>query len=175
MHCLFDNTSPIPYILLSAERILQPMNRTLTRLRDTLLGINDSAHRVALGAGLGLFLGVLPGTGPIAAIVCAFVIRANKAAALAGALVVNTWINIVTFPLAVAIGAFLFRIKPALIAHEWSAATRPFVWKSFLGFLLHDAVLALVTGYLIIGLGLAGIGYAATYAIVKKAQNKHGV
>jgi uncharacterized protein (DUF2062 family) len=149
------------------------MNRTLARLRDTLLGINDSAHRVALGMGLGLFLGVLPGTGPIAAIVCAFVIRANRAAALAGALVVNTWINVLTFPLAIAIGAFLFRIEPAGIVREWSAATRPFVWKTFLSFLLHDAVLALVTGYMVIGLALAGIGYAVTYAIVKKARGKH--
>lgn len=175
MHCLFDNNFPMRYILLSPERTLQPMNRTLARLRDTLFGINDSAHRIALGTGLGLLLGVLPGTGPIAAIVCAIVIRANKAAALAGALMVNTWINIVTFPLAVAIGAFLFRIKPALIAHEWSAATRPFVWKSFLSFLLHDAVLALVTGYAIIGLALGCAGYTATYAIVKKAQKKTSV
>jgi uncharacterized protein (DUF2062 family) len=149
------------------------MNRTLARLRDTMLGINDSAHRIALGMGLGLLLGVLPGTGAIAAVVCAFVIRANKAAALAGALVVNTWINVVTFPLAIAIGAFLFRIEPAGIVREWSAATRPFVWKSFLNFLLHDAVLALITGYAVIGLALAGAGYAATYALVKKAREKH--
>jgi uncharacterized protein (DUF2062 family) len=149
------------------------MNRTLARLRDTLLGINDSAHRIALGMGLGLLLGVLPGTGAIAAVACAFVIHVNKAAALAGALMVNTWINVVTFPLAIAIGAFLFRIEPAAIAREWSAATRPFFWKSFFGFLLHDAVLAIVTGYAIIGLALAGIGYAVTYAIVKKARKKN--
>jgi uncharacterized protein (DUF2062 family) len=150
------------------------MNPATTKFRDKLLGINDSTHRIALGAGLGLFLGVFPGTGAIAAVVCAFVIRANKASALAGALLVNTWINVVSFPAAIAIGAFIFRIDPATMSREWSAATHPFIWKHVFTFLLHDAILAIVSGYVIIGLALGGIGYAATYSIVKKARIKHG-
>ena len=51
----------------------------ITQIRDKLLGINDSPHRIALGIGLGLFLGVLPGTGVIAALAVAFIDETHDA------------------------------------------------------------------------------------------------
>jgi uncharacterized protein (DUF2062 family) len=141
------------------------MKQRLKRLRDKLLGINDSEHRIALGMGLGLFLGVLPGTGPIAAVTSAALLRVNKAAALAGALLVNTWINVVTFPLALAIGAFLFGIEPAALAGDWAALTTHFTWRRFAYIVLHDTVIALFVGYALIGLLLGAAGYAASYKI----------
>jgi uncharacterized protein (DUF2062 family) len=143
---------------------------SLRQLRDKLLGINDSTHRIALGVGIGLFLGVFPGTGPIAALVTAFIFRVNKAAALAGALAVNTWINIVTFPLAIAIGAFASGANPAGITREWSHATDPFIGKTFIAFLFHRAILAILAGYVIIGCVLAGIGYAVTFVIISSVR-----
>jgi uncharacterized protein (DUF2062 family) len=150
-----------------------PLPPLLRQLRDKLLGINDTTNRIALGAGLGLFLGVFPGTGPIAAIVMAFIFRVNKAASLAGALAVNTWINVVTFPLALAIGAFVSGADPAGIGREWSHATNPFILKTFVAFLFHRAILTVLAGYVIIGCVLAGIGYAATFAIISKARRRH--
>lgn len=146
---------------------------SLRVLRDKLLGINDSPHRIALGAGLGLFLGVFPGTGPIAALVTAFVFRANKAAALAGALAVNTWINVVTFPLALAIGALIWGADPAIIKQEWAAATDPMVWRTFLSFLFHRAMLALGAGYALIGTALGGTGYIVVFALVRRIRKRH--
>lgn len=150
------------------------MNQKFKELRDKLLGINDSTHRIALGAGLGLFLGVFPGTGAIAAVVCAFIIRANKAAALAGALLVNTWINVVSFPLALAIGAFILRVDPQTIAHDWSQLTGHFTWQALWSLLLRDTVLVLLAGYVLIGLILGIPGYFLTYALIRKVRNKHG-
>ena len=145
---------------------------SLRHFRDKLLGINDSTQRIALGAGLGLFLGVFPGTGPIAALVTAFIFRVNKAASLAGALAVNTWINVVSFPLAIAIGALATNTDPADISREWSLATDPFIWQRFLSFLFHQAILSLLAGYTLIGLMLGGAGYAATFAVITQIRRK---
>ena len=150
------------------------MNPAVRKLSHSLLGINDSTQRIALGAGLGLFLGVLPGTGAIAALVVAFIFKLNKAAALAGAVAVNTWINIVAFPLALAAGALVFGMEPPRIAGEWIAATNPFVWSTFLTFILHRAILALFTGYALLGLIMGGIGYTLVYYILRKARGPHG-
>ncbi|MCG2713658.1 MAG: DUF2062 domain-containing protein [Candidatus Omnitrophica bacterium] len=61
-----------------------------------LFKINDSAGKIALGVGLGVFAGLLPGTGPAAALLLALVFRANRAAALLGSLITNTWLSVVT-------------------------------------------------------------------------------
>jgi uncharacterized protein (DUF2062 family) len=149
-----------------------PLSPSLRNLRDKLLGINDSAHRIAWGAAIGLFLGVFPGTGVLAALVMAFILRANKAAALAGALTVNTWINVVTFPIALAIGAYASGSDPAVITKEWSLATDPFIWQRFLSFLLHRAILSLLAGYTVIGLALGSVGYAATFIVITRIRRK---
>ncbi len=146
------------------------MNTRYKKIRDKLLGIHDTPHRIALGAGLGLFLGVFPGTGAIAAVVCAFIFRANKAAALAGALLVNTWINVVAFPVALAIGAALFRIDPATLSHQWSLLKHDFTWGGFFDLIIRDAALAVITGYIVIGLVLGGIGYAACHALISRKR-----
>ena len=62
-----------------------------------LFNINDTPHKIALGLGLGVFAGILPGTGPIAAIFLALAFRANRASALLGSLLTNTWLSLVTF------------------------------------------------------------------------------
>lgn len=148
------------------------MKQKFKELRDKLLGINDSPHRIALGIGLGLFLGVFPGTGAIASIVGAFILRANKTAALAAALLVNTWINVVTFPLAVAIGAFILRIDPKIIVEDWSKLTGNFTWNALWELLLRNTILVLLAGYTLMGLALGLAGYFLTYALIRKIRKK---
>ena len=149
------------------------MTPAFKKFSSKLLGINDSPQRIARGAGIGLFLGVFPGTGPIAALVCAFLFRANKTAALAGALAVNTWINVITFPLAIAIGGILSGSDAATISREWTDAVSPFTLTRFLTFLFHRAILSLLSGYAIIGLALGGAGYLTTYLVIVKIRRPH--
>ncbi|MDD5669514.1 MAG: DUF2062 domain-containing protein, partial [Candidatus Omnitrophica bacterium] len=54
--------------------------------------INDTPRKIAFGFGLGVFLGILPGTGPVASVIVAAFLHANKAAALLGSLITNTWL-----------------------------------------------------------------------------------
>jgi uncharacterized protein (DUF2062 family) len=148
------------------------VNRRFEKLKEKLLGIHDSTHRIALGFALGLLLGVIPGTGAIAAVVAAFLIRANKAAALLGALLVNTWINVVTFPLALGIGVFAFHVDPGVLAEDWAALTAHFTWHGFVAVALRKTVLALFVGYLAIGAVLAGIGYGIAFQVIARARKR---
>ena len=77
----------------------------LKAIYDKLSKIDDSPQKIALGFGLGVFCGILPGTGPVAAVALAFVFRVNKIAAFAGGLLTNTWLSVVTFILAVRLGS----------------------------------------------------------------------
>lgn len=54
-----------------------------------LVDFRSSPHRLALAFGLGLALGILPGTGPIAAAVVAAVFRLNLPVMVAGAFLTN--------------------------------------------------------------------------------------
>src|SRR3989338_6743732 len=76
-----------------------------------LLLINDSAHQIALGAALGIFLGILPGTGPVAAVFLAHFLKLNRAAALLGSLLVNGWLTLVFLAMASKLGSYLLGLK----------------------------------------------------------------
>ncbi|PIR13657.1 MAG: hypothetical protein COV50_05635, partial [Flavobacteriales bacterium CG11_big_fil_rev_8_21_14_0_20_35_7] len=62
--------------------------------------MNDTPQRIALGLGLGSALGMLPGTGPLAALFLAVVFKVNRASAFLGSLATNIWLSLVTFLLA---------------------------------------------------------------------------
>jgi len=70
-----------------------------------LFRINDTPQKIALGLGLGVFMGVLPGTGPVAALALAFLLKVNRASALLGSVLTNTWLSIPVFLLSLRVGA----------------------------------------------------------------------
>ena len=115
--------------------------RTLYR---KLFLLNDSPQRIAIGFGLGVFLGMLPGTGPIASLVMATVLRVNKAAALAGSLLTNTWLSLVCLSLAIQIGDWLIGSQGRL-----------------------QQILSIVAGYLVISLFLGLSAFALTLIFLK--------
>jgi len=121
-----------------------------------LFKINDSAQKIALGVGLGVFSGLMPGTGPVAALFLAFVFRANRAAALLGSIFTNTWLSLATFILAIKLGSVILKLR-------WAK----FFKLSFLG-----ALFPVIIGYIIIGLFLGIISYLITLFILRR--NFHG-
>ncbi len=84
-----------------------------------ILGINDSPHRTALGLGLGVFLGNFPSMGPLAAVTAAFLFKANRAAALIGSLLTNTWMSLVTLGFSVQLGSLLRGSNQTEIHMQW--------------------------------------------------------
>src|SRR3989338_11447506 len=85
--------------------------RLLKFLYLKLFKINDTPQKIALGLGLGVFAGIFPGTGPAASLFLAFIFRANRASALIGSMLTNTWLSVVTLLLAIKLGALMFGIQ----------------------------------------------------------------
>ncbi|MFA4992847.1 MAG: DUF2062 domain-containing protein [Candidatus Omnitrophota bacterium] len=137
-----------------------------------LFKINDSAQKIALGVGLGVFSGLIPGTGPAAALFLAFVFRANRAAALLGSILTNTWLSVVTFVLAIKIGSTILSRHWQQVYQKAQGLIRDFHWGSFFKLSFLDVVLPVVIGYLIIGLFLGLISYLAVLLIIRSSLHK---
>jgi len=132
-----------------------------------LFKINDSPQRIALGVGLGVFAGLMPGTGPVAALFLAFIFRANRAAALLGSLLTNTWLSLVTFILAVKAGSLVLGLHWQDVDRKMQGLLHDFSWAKFFKLSFLDVLLPVITGYLIIGLLLAAASYLLTLSIIK--------
>lgn len=150
------------------------IDRFFRALYRKLFAINDTPQRIAAGVGLGVFCGVLPGSGPIAALFLAMLFRVNKAAALLGSILTNTWISIPVFLLSARAGALMTGSSYAVINREWSALMRDFTWGK-LGALSAGRIAGPVAiGYLAVSSVIALAAYAATLGaviIIRKRRN----
>lgn len=145
----------------------------LKTIHKKLFHINDSPQRVALGFGLGIFLGVLPGTGPIAAITLALILKVNKASALIGSLLVNTWINVVTFIFAIKLGSSILGIDWMSTYQQSYEIIRNFHFKILFNQLALKILLPTLLGYFIISFILGIIGYFFVLIIIKLASKNN--
>lgn len=132
-----------------------------------ILRINDTPHRIALGISLGVFSGILPGSGPVFAIIIAFIFRANKAAALLGSIVVNTWITILLVIPSTEIGGLLFGVKWTDLQAGFQDLRQNFSWRDLFRDTVPDILLPIAVGFLVCGLIVGIITYLVSYFIIK--------
>ena len=144
------------------------LKKIINFIFSKLFKINDSAEKIALGVGLGVFSGLMPGTGPAAALFLAFIFRANRAAALAGSILTNTWLSVVTFILAIKVGSLVLSRHWQEVHQKAGCLIRDFHWGSFFKLSFLDVLLPVIIGYLIIGLCLGIISYGIVFLIIKK-------
>ena len=137
---------------------------------EKLFKIDDTPQRVALGFGLGVFLGIFPGTGPVAAIFLAVLFRLNRAAALIGSLLTNTWSSIIVFFLAFQLGSLVMGEKWQDITRDWNSFQSSFRWADLFKFSTLKIILPVIIGYILIGLLLGFLTYLITLAIIKKVK-----
>jgi len=147
--------------------------RLLKLVYEQLFLINDSPHKIALGLGLGVLAGVIPGTGPIAALFLAFLFRANRASALLGSLLTNSWLTIVTFLLSIKVGSAIMNVNWRDIYTESLAFLKNFQWQNLFKESFSKVALPLVIGYLVISLCLALTVYLMTLVIIKRMKYAH--
>ncbi len=137
--------------------------------------INDTPQKIALGVGVGVFLGILPGTGPIAAVFMAFILRLNRAAALLGSLLTNTWLSVLTFFLSIKIGSSIIGLDWQEVNRNWAQFFKDFKFMTLFKVATLKIILPVVAGYFVISLCLGIIAYLVTLAIlifVSKAKRK---
>ncbi|MDP2939028.1 MAG: DUF2062 domain-containing protein [Candidatus Omnitrophota bacterium] len=135
-------------------------------INQRLVKINDSNQRIALGAGLGVFLGIIPGAGPIISLILASILRINKAAALLGCLLTNTWISFVSAVLAVKIGAFIFQIDWQILWQNSKNAIENFKPLVFLNLAILKILAPIAVGYLVIGVFSGFSAYLISLLII---------
>ncbi len=127
-----------------------------------LVKINDTPQRVALGLGIGVFFGIMPAMGPLAAVFTASIFKANRASALIGSLLTNTWISFVTFLVSIKLGSFIMGIDWQIVKNEWYLLFKDFHFSTLLKASLLQTILPIMTGYLVLAVFFGFLSYLAT-------------
>jgi len=119
----------------------------------TLVRFNDAPHRLALAFGLGVFLGIIPGTGAMAAAAVAALFRLSLPVMVAGALLTNP----ITTP-------FVY-LASFLLGH-WLLGDQ--LMTNRIGSILLETL----AGNLILAVSLALIGYLLVLGTVLFIRNR---
>jgi len=133
-----------------------------------LVKINDTDQRIALGFAVGVFCGIMPTTGPLAALFLAFILRLNRASALLGSLLTNTWLSIVTFILSIKIGSAIMKVRWEDVHQDWLLFLYTFKWQYLFKLSVLKLILPVIIGYFLIALVLGLSVYLITLFILKK-------
>ena len=147
------------------------MNKLLKKTRDffyeKLFKINDTPQKIAVGFGLGVFSGIFPGTGPLAALFLALIFRANRASALLGSILTNTWISLVMF-------IFSIKVASAILGLDWHKVYRDFTanltglnWQALFKISTLNIALPVLFGYLILSFALGIFSYIIVIITLK--------
>lgn len=140
-----------------------------------LVRINDTPQRISLGLALGVFCGFFPGTGPIAAITLALILRVNRFAAIIGSIATNTWLSIITLLPAIKLGSMILNLNWHDVYADWASFLSNFQYGILLQLSAYKIILPVLVGYVTIGLGLAVVVYILTLTILflKKYADKN--
>lgn len=134
--------------------------------------INDTPHKIAGGAALGIFLGIVPGEGVLTTLVFASIFKLNRLAATAGVLATNMWMTVVVLPLTASLGGFLFHENTTALMDNFHT-TYHLGWKFFLSkAIFFDLVLPLAVGFIIVAGVIALIFYFLIYFSLKYKKLK---
>jgi len=121
--------------------------------------INDTPHKVAAGAALGIFLGIIPGMGFLAALVLSSLFRFNRLAALIGAGIMNMWTTFLIFPPAAYAGGWMFGMKYENMKSCFENICQLGMKNFFSKAVFFDLTLPLIMGFLIVAGAIAFLVY----------------
>lgn len=145
---------------------LQRLKRLIAVLYIKLVRTNDTPQKIALGFGLGVFSGILPGTGPIAAVFLASLAKANRATALLGSLATNTWLSFVTFLISMKIGSIIIGANWQDIKEKWSLFLKDFTFAGLFKISILKMILPVMLGYLVVAICCGLLSYIAAILIL---------
>lgn len=146
------------------------------RLSRVLFINNDTPQRIAAGIGVGVFTGMMPGIGPGIALLLAALLRINKAGAVAGSVITNTWISFLALLPAVKTGAAVFGADWRDLRQAWTGLINAFNWDRFLASFC-AIFIPVAAGYLIIAVVCGIAAYLAALwciFVYRKLSKKRG-
>lgn len=135
-----------------------------------LFRINDKPQKVAQGLGLGVFLGIIPGTGPIAALFFASALQLNRASALLGSLLTNTWLSIVTFPLSIKVGSAILKVRWQDVYNDWFSFLKEFRWSYIFKLSILKIILPVIVGYFLVAFCLGFLVYLISLIVLTQIR-----
>jgi uncharacterized protein (DUF2062 family) len=128
--------------------------------------INDTPHKIAAGAALGVFLGIAPGAGVAASVVLASIFRINRLAAIAGAIATNTWTLIFVLPLAAAIGGVMVGGNKASLIEQFNQIQHVGLTYLFSKEIFFHVVWPLTLGFMVVAGVIALFCYTLTFSLI---------
>ena len=146
----------------SSLSFLPKVKKWFKPIYHQLVEINDTPLRTGVGLGLGVFCGIFPGMGPLASLAAASLLRVNKAAALSGSLLTNSWLSVVSFAIAVKIGAAASGAQWTKVSADCQLLIKNFHWRDLFNVSVLGILKPLLIGYALLGLLLgAAVSIAA--------------
>jgi len=136
--------------------------------------IDDTPHKVAGGAALGVFMGITPGEGVLTTLFFAYIFRLNRLAALAGVLMFNMWTTVLALPIAATIGGLIFRVNPQTLSNDLHE-TLAFGWQYLFNWnILRETALPLIVGYVVFAGAIATMIYfGLLFFLIRRKNKKH--
>lgn len=145
------------------------LNKTKTSVRKFFL-INDTPHKIAAGFALGVFLGTIPGGGPLVSLIASSLLGLNRLAAISGALATNLWLTAAILPLSAKIGTLIFREDYQSLIAQFQANYH-LGYKFFLSnFVIFEIALPLTIGFIIVALAIALLAYLGVWFLMKNRK-----
>lgn len=141
--------------------------KKLSRFIKKFFLIDDSPHKVAAGAALGIFWGIMPGEGVATTLITASILRFNRLSATAGVLAVNMWTTFLVMPLAATVGGFLFHTDAETLINNFKS-THELGWKHFFTeTIFTNLLLPLIIGFIIVSAAISLVFYFLLYFALK--------
>ncbi len=135
--------------------------------------INDTPQKIAGGAALGIFLGIIPGEGMTASIILASFFHLNRLAAVGGALATNMWTTFFILPAATFVGSFLFNKNSQELILNFKQNYHLIGYKVFLSkAIFFDLALPLMVGFLLVAGSISLVFYFVLLYLLKNHRIK---
>lgn len=151
------------------------MRRKLKNIGKTLLLLNDTPHRIALGMAIGLLIAWTPTVGiqTLLALPLAWLLRANLVAAVIGIYLSNPVTFLPMYWLQFRVGAGIIRDAPTIEEFRqlmgrasWSE------WTFMMTTLGGRTLLAMLVGGLLLGVLTAIPGYYSTHWVIRRYRRE---
>ncbi len=146
----------------SNNRGLIERTKRLTKLYYLkILRINDPPEKIALGAGIGAFIGFMPtvGTAMLFSVLFAHLFKANKAAAILGTFVMNPISSPIVWSASAALGSLIFWNDMASFMHIGTdfGQLKETIGKDLLAFFTGNFILSAIGGVVVYNMVLKGV------------------